>query len=852
MQKSICWLLCVLLTEAISATVVAPDDNDESEISKYTEEELLARVFGGNRRQKDVMMEFNIKLDGEDIGQALVVAGSEKRIFAKHLKTVLSGYLLPEEVKRINGLEDKSGFVSFEKLKLLNIGTKFNLETLDIEITVPVEKKKIRGLGNSQEENQSKPNVKPAFVSAMLGTRISHTSDYGKRSSDKKTNVILNPAINVGGIVLEGEWTFDKYSKGKSKFYRNYSSLVYDFTNQDATIRAGDVFSGSQSYYSVPRLWGVGFSRNAKSSSASTYGESLQITVLRESKMEIYVNGALLRTKEHIAPGTYYIDDIPYMHGSNDIKIKLIDNTGKTQLIDAGGFLDSSIVAPGDFSLNFGAGYPEINDFKKKTRYDKDNMTISAGIRYGLPAATDVLIGGVRTKTGHTGTAELRNSNPLGFFKFAYGFSRYDKIPNGRVYKISYSSPSIKIFERTSLSFNASYERMDDFFFSYLGKSISIKNLKNYNRFVLSQGLSLKQLRNYNGKNITNSYRVYLNNLFTVNFSFNYESRRHQFAPTEKHHSFSMSKSILVNNDTFHSFNTYFSYDKINDSSGKSHKYYSVSCSLNFRNDGMLSVGYSEFDNRHSTYISYSNNCLDKALYYNVQYNRYRELSDFSGSATYYHQRFKADASYGRSTSGRNSTQIGFETNLYFADGDFGVSKNSSYDGGFIIVSPKGELKNHPIKIAGSGDESGVLGGAVVTSMRHKITSDVIDVKSFPDNVEIKDTSIISYGEYKRGATLGVSVDGTYIAKGILLDRKNKPFAMAAGYAVYIGDKNVEPVSFFSNSSGKFVLSNLRLGKYRICINIEGCEDFYIEVKPCKDNIVDLGRIKCEGTYEDI
>lgn len=850
------WLSPLLAGFAGADPVVISDDN-EAEISQFSEEELLQRVFGENRQQKDVAMEFMVKLDGEEVGRAFAVAGKEEKIFAKHLKDILSRYLRKDDLKQIDDMVDSQGFVSFQKLGFLDFHTKFNLETLDIEISIPVEKKKTRSLSDRQHET-IRTTVKPAAISGTVGMRVSQTMDHDKQLGTKnRTNVLLSPAVNFGGVVLEGEGNFENGSD-RTRFHRNYSSVVYDFPHDKMTIRGGDVFSLSQGKYFVPRLLGIGFRKEAESSSANNCNANLQITVLRESKLEVYVNGTLVRTKEHVSPGTYYLDDIPYSHGSNDVKIKLTDMTGKTEIVDASGFLDSSIIAPGDFSLDFSAGHPErISDRNGDGRYNKHDTTVSGGIRYGLPRATDVLVGGVRSSSGHTGTVELRNSNLLGFFDGQYGFSKYGKDNlKGNVYNISYSSPSINLSDTMSISFGTTYESTSDYFHAYWSDDnnisdvdrLSMVNSELYPRFGINGSeFYASQRGNRLGKSINNTYRVYFNGLLGLNCSFNYDIRRDPQDEKRKKKSFSVSKSVSLDSDIFRSLNIYLSCDRLTYNKGKSGNCFSTSCSLSMKDNDIISTGYNKDDDFKRGYVSYSGSCLDNALYYTLQGDHQSGSNNLSGNATYYAQVLKMDASHSRGRDSSHSTQLGFETNLYFADGHLGFSQDAVNDGGFVIVSSDGELKGRPIKIENSKVEAGDIFGGVITTAHHSVSSNTIDVRGMPDNIEIKDTSIVSYGEYKRGAVKTVSVDGTYLASGILLDVNGKPFAMAAGYAVHIRDKDVEPVVFFTNASGKFVLSNLKEGRYRVSVNVEGYEDFFIDITPNKKHIINLGTIKIKG-----
>lgn len=835
--------LCFVQSILAEPVIISEENNEELEITKMSEEELLQRVFGTNRQQKDVTMTFTVTLDGEKVGNAVVIVGqNERKIFAQTLKEMLSPYLLESEVKRINKVVDKDGFVSFKKLSFLNLKTDFNLTNLDVAITVPLEKKKARSLNPRAEKHQAKITVQPALISGMLNTRISQSTTNHASSSDRHTDISIAPSLNVAGVVLEGAGTFSNVSgTSEKKFKRDYAALVYDFPYDLMSIRAGDVFGASQSYCSVPRMWGVSFRKEAPTSSSTNFNQNLQLTVLRQSKIEVFVNNVLVRTKDKVAPGTYFLDDIPYTYGNNDVKIKITDDTGKVTEIDAGGFLDSSLITPGEFSLDLAAGYPE-NNSSTEGRYDKKNTTISGNIRVGLPMAMDVAVGGTKAKHGNTAVIELRHGNILGNFSAKFARSKHKANLKGRAQSFSYSTHSINLFDITSISGGISYEKTDDFFYSYLNESSD--STVDYDNTLLHQN------RNYNGKNSTISYHFGVSNLLGMTLSVNHEIRRRQTEPNEKRSSFSLSRGFSFDGTVFNSMSLYFSYDKTRTENQKSSRSFSLGCSLSLRTGHSVSSGYSKHDDNSSQYVSLSGDCLNNSLYYSARNEHQQGSNSVSGNLNYYHTKFSADLAHTRGNDSSNSTQIGFETNLFFADGSFGVSRNRPYDGGFVIVTPGKGLENYPIKMANSEIESGLLGGAVITSGHHSISTSEIDIQSMPDNIEIKETSVTSYGEYKRGAVKEVSVEGTYLGKGRLFDKKGAPFDFAAGYAVNVADKTLEPIVFFTNKTGDFILPNLKLGKYRITINVEGCDDFEVNIQPTPNNIVDLGDITCEGTYD--
>lgn len=843
-MKKHCAILCLISTYTCADPVIIAD-NTEDDLSNYSEEELLQHVFGNNRKQKDVMMEFNITLDGEKIGAALVILGKEQKIFAQSLKELLYGYLLESEIKLIDRLIDQNGFISFENLKQINLDTKVNTSNLNIEIVVPLSKKKTRTLYNRRIEKGLMPNVQPANFSSMLNIRVSHGYDQklGNRR-EQNSHLSLSPAINIMGLVLEGEGTFEKSgTDDRMKFHRDYSSLVYDFPHDDIKITMGDVFAMSPSYQSVPRLWGICFRKEAPSTSVENFQSNLQITVLRPSRMEIYANGSLIRTKDHIAPGTYIIDDIPYNYGSNKIEIKLIDDTGRAKIIDASAFFDSNIVAPGEFDFEFDIGQPEIND-PQEGRYSKHNRVISSFVRVGLPSASDILFGISKNKVGDNKTIEFRNSNMLGFFEIRYGISNYQdngKKTCGHAKYFSYSTPSINFDNGMSLSFGGSIEKTDDFFVPYLEQQ---KN-------DIAPLDLLEKIENRNGQATIRKLHAYVSNIFGINSSISYTTRKYRHDKSDKSWDISLSKGFRIDNKMFSYANTYFSYSRTKLDNRKTDHTFSLSFSLSMKDGGTISAGYAKRQNTSSQNVSYSGNALNNDLSYFISGYKSEDKKYMSGNVNYYHSRFKADLNCTHGDNSSHSIKGGLETNLYFADGSFGISKDRSYNGGFVIVKPINALENTSIKV-GSSAESGILGGAVISTSRHHVTSTGIDTKSLPDGVDIKNSSIVAYGEYKRGALVEISANGTYMAKGYLVDRNDQPFMLATGYVVLENDKTFAPVQFFTNSEGRFLLAGLKPGHYRMVINVEGCNDENFDIKNVQNKTIDLGRIVCSGDYEEL
>ena len=187
---------------------------------------------------------------------------------------------------------------------------------------------------------------------------------------------------------------------------------------------------------------------------------------------------------------------------------------------------------------------------------------------------------------------------------------------------------------------------------------------------------------------------------------------------------------------------------------------------------------------------------------------------------------------------------------MYFADGRFAVAKSNYSDGGFVIVTPKKALKDQVIKFQDGDSESGFLGGgAVLQNSRTSKSSARIDLTDLPDNVDVKQDTIISYGEYKRGFVEDIEAEGITSAEGILVDTNGVPFEQVTGYVINKDDTDQKPTAFFTNQEGHFLLTELKPGKYKMVVNVKDVEDLELEIKGGDNNeVIELGKIVCKDS----
>lgn len=795
-----------ILLAMFTRCVFACDIKNNAE--NFFDENLFRRVFKSG--PKNVIMDFSVFLDDEMIGEAQF--SSQDGVYVNSLISVLSKYVTPQLLREIENLKTNNGFVRPEDFGLIGINVKFDSALLKLKISVPIEKKKVRVFGTHKNKDKI-PTLNSALFSGFLNTRFAY-----ERTDDSNSNILVfRPALNFAGVVLEGEATQYKSSK-KKRFHRDYTSLVYK--NKELSYRGGDVFGRGAGYFYVPKLLGFMVRKDAPLDDLGHFYNEVPITLLRTSTIEIYINDSLAQTRRTLAPGSYILDDIPYIYGKNDVKIKIIDDTGREEFINMDLFFDSSFIRKGNYTFDIYIGYPEVN--RRDGRYDRKNLIVAANVRYGIFHALEGEFGISSSKFSKVLSSNVRYKDFFGLLEFKAAYSAPKDLKNGRVFSIRYSTPSIRI-HKSRLSFSSFLEKRKNFSNSLLCRRPTRPFSRIRRFFPLFSSLRLDR------QSTILRFSASLSNILGLNFNVRHHTKTYGRKKREKRLAFSVFKYIECHNDIFSSGHLEFSFEKEAFQKRK-RRIASLSCSFSLKNHIHVSTRFK----RHSQDVYISRGNID-GIRYAGSFHRYNKHTSYRLNADYTHQRFRGNVSYGKSRETKEF-DLGLESSLLFADGGIAVTKDYIDNGGFVIVKPSDA--KYDVKVLNSGNTSGFLGGAVFYTSPNTVTTNIIEVADNA-NVALETDRVVSEGEYKRGAFLEVQVVENYMVIGYLKDENLKPIDFAVGRAINCRDNS--SVVFFSNEDGKIIVSKLRTGKYRISLNVAGIDDLEIEILESKDNVLNLG-----------
>jgi outer membrane usher protein len=173
--------------------------------------------------------------------------------------------------------------------------------------------------------------------------------------------------------------------------------------------------------------------------------------------------------------------------------------------------------------------------------------------------------------------------------------------------------------------------------------------------------------------------------------------------------------------------------------------------------------------------------------------------------------------SFGRSLGQRTSVRAA--TSFAFADGAFSVGR-PIYDS-FAIVQGHRSLKGTNVVVEptsfGFTAETGILNAATqpnMSSYSERTTS--IDAPLAPGGFDLGQGSFLAYPPYKSGYVFTVGSEYSITAIGRLLNEDGEPISFLTGTATEIGNPDHPELIVFTNREGRFGISGLRPGKWRL------------------------------------
>lgn len=756
------------------------------------------------------------------LGDIVITIDPQDRIefSAQRLLDLLSNVVDPEVLRTLQGSFAGRATLSPADFEASGIQIRYNPQELSLDLTIASERRASRTVQVSPlDRARFGEFARPAGFSAYLNVR--GNLDYlweGPNDGFQSPLLFLDGAMRIGGVVAESEAIYQPGSSGVD-FQRLGSRLVYDDTNHLVRWTAGDLQTVSRGFQSAPDIAGISVFRsysvlNPQQIVRPRGDRSFRLD--RPATVDIQVNGQIVR-RVQLQPGIYNLRDFPFTQGSNDIRLSILDDTGRSEILRFNVFLDQSQLARGLTEFGLYAGVEAPLDVHGPNY--SDDFAVTGFVRHGFSDNLTLGANFQGNKNSQMGGFEAVWATGFGTFGGSFSISHIDGAGSGRAALITFQrliqrpngrADSLNLFvESRSRNFgpmgsflpNNPYDWEAGGGYSHAFTDAVYGGVDGRYSHARNNGRDAWNLRS------TLGYRINDRLSFTGDVRWEQDTLGRRVAGL-------LSLTVRLGRYS----NARADYDTRQDRArlsfntihGQGVGSYNVSADVERSNfgAGMNLVG------------NYYTNIAELGL---------------SHFGTF-------DDDFGTSLSQRTSLRVA--TSFAIADGAFSIGR-PIYDS-FAIIRGHRALGNAPIYVDptpyGFTATTATLGAATHPSLSSYAERTItIDAPSAPPGFDLGQGSFRVYPAYRSGYLLEVGSNYNITALGRLLNRDREPIALLTGTAVEVAHPEREPIQIFTNRDGRFGATGLAPGQWRIRMNDDLHSTYVINVPENSGSIMRVG-----------
>ncbi|MBO9624310.1 MAG: fimbrial biogenesis outer membrane usher protein [Sphingomonas sp.] len=771
-------------------------------------------------------------MDGSTyLGDATVTLDPEGRaIFsAPRLIALLEPRLTPAALDRLRKALAADGVLSLADLQAAEVGARYNPQALEIQLEIASASRASRAVGIAERDARMTVGyAEPADFSAYLNVRGS--LDFVEQGPDTGLAppvMFLDGAARLGGVVLESEANWQPGGAGPD-LQRRGTRLVYDDTDRLIRWSAGDLQPLARGFQSSPDIAGLSVSRSYSVLAPQQIirprgSQSFQLD--RRSIVEVRVNDQFVRRLE-LDPGSYDLHDFPFAQGANDVRLTITDDAGRSETVRFNIFLDQTQLAAGlsEFGLYAGVLAP----LGRTGPVYSNRPAVSGFYRRGLSDRLTLGANAQADDRGWMAGGEAVVASPIGSFG---GFASASQVKG---YGVGWAG--IATFQRTiarsggradALSLSVEARSRD---FAPAGTLVprnpySVVAGASYNSAIsdaVYAGLDLRYSRGRDGEPDVSSVRGTMGWRIAPNLSFTGDASYERDARGRR---LGLFLSLTYRLDRYSTLRA--DYDRRYDRARLSYQTY--------RGSGVGAYNFSADVERSD---------IGAAASLNGTYYANRAELGFSHFSTF-------DSSFGTDSvaSGQRSS-FRFGTSLAMADGAFSVGR--PIQDGFALVRAHPSLHGADVEVDPGGGafvaNTGTLGSAIQPSLSsYSERTILLDSPEAPLGANLGEGSFRLFPPYRGGYKLTVGSDYMVSLVGRLLTAAGEPLALVAGTATEEAHPEREPIPLFTNSAGRFGVTGLAPGRWRIVMTDADTTGFAVVVPKGAEGSISVGDLKPAG-----
>ena len=635
----------------------------------------------------------------------------------------------------------------------------------------------------------------PADLAAGVTGTLIGGRDFSGGSNTERLIYDFAGFANVGGrngVYLTYGGTFNIQGGSGRTFDRNRITVFKDFEERVLRVAAGDLVPSVPLIAGDVEIMGVSVERrydalqplrNIRPTGRRSF------TVDRPSRIEIYANGALVQTI-NANPGEIDLNQIPALSLTSNISIIVEDTTGRRELDSFTLANDIELLAQGISEFTFSAG--ALRRASNRGFVYSDNPVATGQFVRGF---TDRLTAG-----GHFILSE--DYQNVGLRAAVLGF-------RGAIFTgVSVSRDSGRSGYAVSLAY-----RGDPLQLSTLGSQLNFRfdyQNRGYRRLSLFQQIDNVKF------DIATDYRINLSNRFSVSLGGNYFERYNQ---PDKTRALFGGVQVTLGRLLLSATARYAEVGQRTDAGvlatltlplGRAH----------FANASFdTSTEQARFEVRRQRDITVPE------FDYGVIAESGPLQDRLTGQTRYANSRFNLDVEFtairpdgSLGSRAQDLGQFRLQSGFAFADGQFGIGRNPAR--GFVMVDRHRSLTGAQIDVENSGvgrraGQANGFGPAVIPQITGYRPDNIrVDVLNAPVGYDIGPGEYISDPGALSGVRITIGSDAFRTAIITLANPDGVPVALQYGTVRNLETGKTE--TFFTNSAGRAVFSQLASGRYRV------------------------------------
>jgi outer membrane usher protein len=837
-------------------TDTTEEEESEQDNQSVDLNDLFARAFGKKLKAGPSEIKVDLRIDTESLGDVTVYRneqGRMDRVDTQALLALLEKIIKEHIFKRIEKSIKANKKIRFKKLKVFGIRARYNASelSLDLQAKSNIRKPRILSLNSKIRSSVREENkIEASEISGYINMYSDLGIDPG-RGNQANLSMKLEGSLQVGKVVIENDINLNnkKWTTGKT-------TLTYDEPEKLRRYILGDISTGNKNFQENFSLKGVRMSKEFYMDPASQIrpkgNESFIIE--SDSEVEVFSNNRLIK-RYYLKEGIYSLQDIGLQNGENNIRIKIKDKFGKVTEKTSQQFYDSLLLKP---RLSLYAASLGILSDNGVFNDDATNKLIFSGyFQKGLTKSLTMGLDAQISPNSYLLGAESIASISLGSIKNSISISggqakntgyatRFQFKPNQKQDLISLDS-----IKRDSLDldiYNKNF--VNGWIVSGEHRSNDFLMLNEIESTSVNRKKLRTNLQGQFGFGFGNDWR----GSASVGVYDYYNSDTNLFARLSAEKRFTNGMRVGVGA-------SYDSEDKL---------------SMNLR----LSIALSRQKQRRDKDLDLSYDSKDKSYESKLSISPLSLFGKDSLSGSLVHQKSDStqhqkldlvynDTHFKTMLTARNNKNldagissqqlnIGFNSSLACIGNKCGVSV--PIDDSFAIVTGPSN-QEQPIAINnGKGffsysdgnsdlpdnytaliDKKG--GKAIVTLESYLYQRINIDEATLPNNYDSEKTEFEVFPRYHQGYLIKAGGEPSVTIDGILIDDEKKPLAYKGGQLIPLKGEG-KTIAFFSNKIGRFRVSSLVAGKYKLeLFDYSDMETIHINVPDKKGMVHDIGSL---------